>query len=250
MAMDVFLAMTAAEIYGKGNLPANLGWMACHFSPYGTGLSNLPKQLPAASLLIVDDITPIRGHDPQHILDQLADCAERFRCRGILLDFQRPVVEETSVLVAFLAQALPCPLAVSSVYANAASCAVCLPPVPLSEPPEDWFSPWKGREIWLEVSSEGEEICVTEDGSTSILVPFPAASEPEFYEEALCCHYSIQPEEDKIKFLLRRTKEDLSDLLKLAESFGVTTAVGLYQEFQQHKNSSSLSLSGGRNYSI
>ena len=236
MAMDVFLAMTAAEIYGKRNLPANLGWMACHFSPYGTGLSNLPKQLPAASLLIVDDITPIRGHDPQHILDQLADCAERFRCRGILLDFQRPGIEEASALVGILAQALPCPLAVSSVYANAASCAVCLPPVPPSEPPEDWFSPWNRREIWMEVSSEGEEICITESGRTSIPLPFPTGSDPEFHEEALCCHYSICPEDDKIKFLLRRTKEDLSDLLAKAESFGVTTAVGLWQELQQNKN--------------
>ena len=233
MAMDVFLAMTAAEIYGKRNFPANLGWMACHFSPYGTGLSNLPKQIPAASLLIVDDITPIRGHDPQHILDQLADYAERFRCRGILLDFQRPVVEETSVLVAFLAQALPCPLAVSSVYANAASCAVCLPPVPPSEPPEDWFSPWNDREIWLEISSEGEKITVTEQGSAVTAFPFPTEFQPEFHEESLCCHYSICPEDDKIKFLLRRTKEDLSDLLKKAESFGVTTAVGLWQEFPQ-----------------
>ena len=76
MAMDVFLAMTAAEIYGNRNLPANIGWMACHFSPYGTGLSNLPKRLPASSLLIVDDITPIRGHDPPYILDQLAATAE------------------------------------------------------------------------------------------------------------------------------------------------------------------------------
>ena len=243
MAMDVFLAMTAAEIYGKRNLPANLGWMACHFSPYGTGLSNLPKQLPASSLLIVDDITPIHCHDPQHILDQLADCAERFRCRGILLDFQRPGIEETSALVEFLAQALPYPLAVSSVYANAAPCAVCLPPVPPSEPPEDWFSPWSGRELWLELSSEGEEITVGEQGSNVIPVPFPTESDPEFHEGSLCCHYSIVEEADKIKFLLRRTKEDLSDLLTNAESFGVTTAVGLYQEF--HKIKTALHKQGG-----
>ncbi len=236
MAMDVFLAMTATEICRNRNLPANLGWMACHFSPYGTGLSNLPKQLPAASLLIVDDITPIRSHDPQCILDQLADCAERFHCRGILLDFQRPDIEETAALVGILAPALPCPLAVSSVYADAASCAVCLPPVPPSEPPEEWLSPWKGREIWLEVSSEGEEIAVSEQGSSVIAVPFPAQSQPEFHEESLCCHYSIRQESDKIKFLLRRTKEDLSDLLKVAESFGVTTAVRLYQEFEHNKN--------------
>ena len=236
MAVDVFLAMTAAEICENHSLSANLGWMACHFSPYGTGLSNLPKQLPADSLLMVDDITPIHGHDPGRILDQLTACAERFRCRGILLDFQRPDVAETAALVKILSQELPCPVAVSSFYADAATCAVCLPPVPPSEAPETWFSPWQGREIWLELAWEAEEIAVTEQGSISSPVFYPAAFHPEFHEEALCCHYRIQKETDKIKFLLRRTKEDLSDLLKLGESFGVTTAVGLYQEFRENEN--------------
>lgn len=236
MAVDVFLAMTAAEICGNHSLNPHLGWMACHFSPYGTGLSNLPKQLPADSLLMVDDITPIRGHDPGRILEQLTVCAERFRCRGILLDFQRPDVEELFDLVQFLSQELPCPVAVSSFYADAATCAVCLPPVSPSEAPETWFSPWQGREIWLELALDAEEITITEQGSKSVPAPYPGDFHPEFHEEALCCHYRIQKDTDKIKFLLRRTKEDLFDLLNLGESFGVTTAVGLYQEFSENEN--------------
>ena len=52
MAITPFLAMTAAEIEHSTPLPPNVAWMACHFSPYGAGLSNLPKNLPAGSLLI------------------------------------------------------------------------------------------------------------------------------------------------------------------------------------------------------
>ena len=48
MAIRPFLAMTAAEIRGTETLPPKTAWMACHFSPYSTGLSNLPKDLPPA----------------------------------------------------------------------------------------------------------------------------------------------------------------------------------------------------------
>ena len=64
MAIAPFLAMTGAEMRNNSVLPDKIAWMACHFSPYGTGLSNLPKNLPAGSLLMVDDITPPHGHDP------------------------------------------------------------------------------------------------------------------------------------------------------------------------------------------
>ena len=46
MAIGRYFAMTAAEIRGCSALPAGIAWMACHFSPYGTGLSNLPPELP------------------------------------------------------------------------------------------------------------------------------------------------------------------------------------------------------------
>ena len=58
MAIAPFLAMTAAEMQNSSQLPPKIAWMACHFSPYGLGLSNLPKELPSDSLLMVDDITP------------------------------------------------------------------------------------------------------------------------------------------------------------------------------------------------
>ena len=48
------LAMTAAEL-GAAPLPSHPAWMACHFSPYSTGLTNLPPKLPQDSLLILND---------------------------------------------------------------------------------------------------------------------------------------------------------------------------------------------------
>ena len=52
MAIAQYLAMTAAEMIGSTFLPQKAAWMACHFSPYSTGLCNLPSALPPGSLLI------------------------------------------------------------------------------------------------------------------------------------------------------------------------------------------------------
>ena len=90
MAIRPFLAMTAAEIQGTETLPPKTAWMACHFSPYSTGLSNLPKALPPGSMVILDDITPIHGHDAEAIAAQLRSRLEEIECSGVLLDFQRP----------------------------------------------------------------------------------------------------------------------------------------------------------------
>lgn len=231
MAIAPFLAMTGAEICRNPQIPDKVAWMACHFSPYGLGLSNLPKKLPPGSLLMVDDITPIGKHDPGIILDQLCACAETLKCSGILLDFQREGIEETAMLVQGLSQDLPCPVGVSSYYADACTCAVCVPPVPLSTPPEEYFKSWNGREIWLELTTEGESITITEEGASFHSLPCPVIPEQEFRDDMLFCHYHILPEEREIKFLLRRTEEDLNDLLKQSVQHGVTAAIGLYQEF-------------------
>ena len=231
MAIAPFLAMTAAEIRGNSTLPPGLAWMACHFSPYGLGLSNLPRELPPGALLMVDDITPIHGHDPQRILDQLAECAEALSCSGILLDFQRPDIGETAALVDVLTQGLPCPVAVSHFYAGPGTFPVFLPPVPPSVPPEEHLSPWQGRELWLELALDAVEITVTEDGTSFQSLPAALPAEPEFFEEALLCRYHCDVEENTVRFTLRRAPEDLEQFLSKAEAFGVTRAVGLYQEF-------------------
>lgn len=237
MAIEPFLAMTAAEIRRNSAIPERIAWMACHFSPYGLGLSNLPRSLPPGSVLMVDDITPIRGHDPQIILDQLGSCIEFLSCSGVLLDFQQPGNEEAGALVEILTAGLPCPVAVSHWYAGAGTCPVCLPPVPPSEPPEDYFAPWQGREIWLELALDGEEITVTEEGAS--FSPLPAApAEPEFFDETLLCRYHCDVQEAAVRFTLRRAAEDLERFLAEAEKHSVTKAVGLYQEFHRHGSAS------------
>jgi hypothetical protein len=198
--------------------------MACHFSAYGTGLSNLPPPTAACSMLILNDRTPIRGHDPEEILCQL----KKQNPDRVLLDFQRQAVAEARQLTNLLVRELPCPVGVSHWYGEGLDCPVFLPPIPPDEPVEAYLRPWQGREIWLEVSLEGRTYSVTEQGSTAspLLHPNPGG----FSDEDLHCHYRIRHHDDRVSFQIYRTPQDLQELLAHAKNHGVTTAVGLYQE--------------------
>ena len=228
MAIRLFLAMTAAEIMSGAPFPERIAWMACHFSPYTTGLSNIPDSLPTGSLLILNDRTPIGGHDPGAVEWQLRDCLELCKCDSILLDFQRPGVDETAVLAAHLAGTLPCPLAVSEHYAAGLDCPVFLSAPPHHIPLREYLSPWMNREIWLETALDTETITLTEDGA-KIAVSMTSSPTPH-REEILHCHYRTDVFTDRAVFTLRRTREDLEAMLAEAETLGVTTAVGLFQE--------------------
>lgn len=233
MAITGYLAMTAAEFR---NFPAKkqpIAWMACHFSPYGTALSNLPTVLPEGSLLILNDRTPICGHDPELIGCQLALLTEKFSCGGLLLDFQRPDEPETAALVKHLLQHLPCPTAVSHFYSKELDCPVFLPPVPIDAPVEEYLTPWAGRDIWLDVSLDGCALELTESGCTQKSLSDPI--EGGHADEALCCHYQIEITPTSAVFRLHRTESDLTQLLRRAEPLGVTHAVGLYQELGDTK---------------
>ena len=232
MAIAPFLAMTAAEMRCHSAFPEKIAWMACHFSPFGTGLSNLPKELPPGSLLMVDDMTPPHGQDPVRIAEQLTGCVEALKCCGVLLDFQRAGCEETQAVAARLAADLSCPLAVSAAYAHGLDCPVFLPPLPPSEPLEAYLASWKERDIWLELGLEGEILTLTEAGCEVASLPYPDPEAEGFHDEKLNCHYTIATREKAARFTLWRTKEDLEDLLEEAETLGVMSAVGLYQELQ------------------
>ena len=232
MAIVRYFAMTAAEISFNSVLPPGIAWMACHFSPYGDGLSNLPDSLPPDSLLILNDRTPIHGHDPRKIAWQLSGALEESGCRGLLLDFQRPGEAETASLTRYLTQTLSCPVAVSDLYARELDCPVFLPPVPAEIPAEAFLAPWQGRELWLEMALDAKEITLTPEGAGCIPLPPGSALPAGFQEEKLHCHYTVAVDEDKARFTLWRTEQDLEGLLEEAEALGVTTAVGLYQEFR------------------
>ena len=230
MAIAPFLAMTAAEMQNSSQLPSRIAWMACHFSPYGLGLSNLPKELLPRSLLMVDDITPPHGHDLQLVAEQLNSCADAFQCPGILLDFQRKGNEEAQKLVRHLVHDLSCPVAVSECYAHDLDCPVFLPPVPPSVPLEEYLLPWKGREIWLELGLDGELLTLTEQGCEAISLPCPDLETDGFSDNKLHCHYTIETTEKSARFTLWRTVEDWEQLLAEAAKLGIVGAVGLYQE--------------------
>ena len=210
MAIHTYLAMTAAEIDRISPLPPEIAWMACHFSPYSTGISNLPPWLPEGSLLMLNDVTPIHGHDPQRVAEQLAGCIERCKCMGVLLDFQREKNEELEAMATFLIDALPCPVGWSQNDAG----PVFVPPVPCSAPLAEYIAPWKDKEVWLELALSSEQLRLTDQGCVSI--PLSPQDIPAWgqKEDGLHCHYQIELSDDDARFTLWRTREDLQELLE------------------------------------
>lgn len=227
----VYLAMTAAEMQNSGTLPEKIAWMACHFSPYGTGLTNIPASLPPGSLLILNDRTPVCGHDPVRVADMLHESVQKLQCSGILLDFQRPGCQQTEAITSRILT-LPCPVCVSEPYAKNRDCPIFLPPIPLLQTVEEYLQPWQGREIWLELALDGLELVITEGGSQC--KPSAPGDEPQcnHIDPDLFCHYRMEFDPKHARFSLKRAKEDLQTIQKHSEKFGVTHAVGLWQELK------------------
>ena len=229
MKIPLYLAMTVAEFSKCKDFPSHIAWMACHFSPYGAGLSNLPPQLPSGALLILNDQTPVQGHDPKKVRQALADTVSSLGCSAVLLDMQRQDCPQTKAIIQEVLS-LPCPVCVSDIYAKDLDCPVFLPPVPLICAPDAYFAPWQGREIWLDMAIDSIELSITEAGChhnhSKITGPFP------YQEECLCCHYRSEFHNDCIHFYLHRTKEDLYNLLARSAAYGVTAGVGLWQELK------------------
>ena len=225
MVLPRYLAQTATEMAGNG-LPEKLAFLSCHFSPGGKGLSNLPPDLPPEAMLILDDSTPMDGHDPDTILKQLSSQVERWQCECVLLDFQRQDVPGQKAKLC--CEALPCPVGVSVDYAQGLSCPVFLPPVPPDRPLPDYLAPWQGREIWLEAALDGITLTLKESGcTTEPLWDFPEDGQTD---EKLHCHYAIETQDHAAIFRLWRTQKDLEALLAAAESLDITKSIGLWQE--------------------
>lgn len=229
MALKSYLAITNAEFYSLPQLPPHPAWMACHFSGYSSGLSNMPDTFPPDSLIMLDDSTPIGGHDPQRILQELTRLYEQVKPAGFLLDFQRAGSPETAQLAKLLSQALPCPVAVSHLYASGLDCPVFLPPTPLHKPLTEHLKPWKGREIWLEIAPDSQVLTVTREGCQVSAGNFSELPEPVFYHEGLFCRYHTQVLTDRVIFTLQRGQQDWEALLAQAEKLGVRCCVGLYE---------------------
>lgn len=227
--MGIYLAMTPGEMAACSRLPANCGYMGCHFSSYGTGLSNLPDSLPGGSLLIVTDRVPICGHDPEEISAQVQGCAEQFGCSLVLLDFQRPGVPEARQIAESILRRLPQITGVSHLYAGDLDCPVFLPPPPLWTPLKAYLAPWRGRPVWQEAALETAAVQVTAAGAAYRQVQ-PHIPQLPLFSPELCCHYAISGEKAQVEFTLTRTKEDLDCFMALGEELGICQFIGLYQE--------------------
>lgn len=231
MPIPCYLALTAAEFANTDPLPEKIAWMACHYSCYGTGLSNLPTQLPEGSMIIVNDRTPPDRHDPQRILEQLRSLTETLKPDSILLDFQRAGFSLNQQLPQILVEGLPCPVGVTAEYAQHTNCAVFLEPPPLHMPLSDYIAPWEGREIWLEAVSETKCYRITAEGcqiQSQEDCPLP---EPVLTEESLFFRYHLELADDAAVFTLHRDKKSLDALLENAT--GITRAIGLYQQLRK-----------------
>lgn len=232
MPDSIYLAMTAAEIDAAESLPERPAYMACHFSPYGTGLSNFPVRLPENSILMVNDRTPICGHDKELICRQLTQLLEQYRCNWVLLDLQRPDEPESRQLAAYLCDRLEDKIAVSDLYAQGLSCPVFLPPLPVGQSLSDHISPWAGREVWLDICCDAVSITVTGEGSTRSTIPCCDPDELPFCHDALHCGYKTQVFDDRAVFTLCRNATHLPALIKEGKDAGITHFIGLHQELK------------------
>lgn len=229
MVLPLFLAMNASEMTFFP-VPDRCAWMACHFSSYGEGITNIPESLPEGSILILNDRMPCQGHSADLTAAQLKEAAARLRCESVLLDFQRPESPETEAVVRTILETLPCPVAVSEPYAVGLSCPVFLPPCPLHIPLAEHLTPWRGREIWMEAALCQETVTVTGNGASFSPCFPPEGLDGGFFDEGLCCHYFHRTGIEAAEFTLFDTAESLERKLDLAHSLGVSRAVGLWQE--------------------
>ena len=229
MPLQLNLAMTPLEIASAATLPEKIAWMACHFSPDGNGLTNLPQQLQEDSMLILDDSISWCGQKGDEIVEALHQLIVQFCCSSLLLDFQRPRSEEMFHITSAIIEALPCPVGVTPEYAKDLPCPVFLPPSPLHIPLQKYLNKWKDREVWLEVGLCREQIVVTKDG-TQYKQNITVSPYGGYFSDQLCCRYATNIQSDHITFTLFDTPETLQNKLELAQSHGVAKVVGLYQE--------------------
>lgn len=230
MRIRCYLAMTCAEFSATAEVGAPIAWMACHFSCYGAGLSNLPPKLPKGSVVIVNDRTPPHGHDMDTVLLQLQRIEKEQEDISFLFDFQRPGDRELTQLVSCLDQALSRPFAVSEGYAENTGCAVFIQAPPPHLSLKNRITGYQGREIWLELALETEKATVSNDGCQFSLLADTALKEPVFYNTELICRYHTDIFSQHAEFTMQRGKEEINALLQEAEALKIQTAVGLYQQ--------------------
>ena len=229
MALTLYLAMTAAEMQNCTTVPPHMAWMACHFSPYSCGISNVPQALAPGSMLILNDRIPPQGHSPELVAEQLAQAAEELEVARVLLDFQRTEDPLTAKIAEAVVQACSCPVGVTPGYAAGLDCPVFLTPQ-LRKGLKEQLELWQGRPVWLEAAWDCEQADITEKGCVCSPAPLPREASVFHTDEALHCRYYLELEDDRARFTIWREQEQLQALLAEAQALGIDCAVGLYQQ--------------------
>ena len=227
MSLSRYFAMTPDELKTAGSLPGGAAYLSCRFGD--SGLTDLPEQLPEGSMLILEDSRIPDVLQNEKILDQLTEAAGKFRCSGVLLDFQKPFRKDLLALALLLQKGLSCPVAVPEAYEKASEGPVFLSLLPAHRCLKDWARPYEGLELWLEIGPAPESALVTESGTQFSEAPCPLPVCPHRHDK-LKCHYGLELKNQQILFTLLRTAEDLKALTAEAEGLGFTRTVGLYQE--------------------
>ena len=225
MAITAILAMTAEEQRTASSTPQRFAILGCHFSSTKQGLTGVPDTLSNGCGLVIDDRFIPEHIDIQSVLQQLRTLSPPY----IILDFQRPLAECMLDLAKEL-MALSCPIAMPPIYGNNLDCPIFLPPIPPHIPPHEYLSPWKNREVWLELALDATEITITEQGSLFRSFHHAEAAENTHTDSMLHCHYKISQNRHSLKFYCYRTKEDIGSLLRSPLPENVTCTIGLFQE--------------------
>lgn len=213
--MDIYLAQLPEE----AEAAPGAAWLLCPFGPD----FRLPEPPKEGTLIFTDSIA-YSGQRPEDILQGKSAL---FACSaGLVLDFQRPATLEARRFVEALRHMLPCPVACPPEYAEGGP--VFLPPLVPHIPPETQLEPWKGRDIWLDLSPCPTGLLLTAAGCRE--EPGAIPPEPGFGEEGLLCHYRIDiPAQKEVRFTLWRTR---ADLLALAQRPEVGHCIALRQEWE------------------
>lgn len=179
-------------------------------------------------MLILNDRIPVYGHNPETVVQQMVQIIDTCKPSCLLLDLQREKDPLTAKIAELLIDSLSCPVGITPHYGKDLDCPILLPPPPLNCAPEEYLRPWSHREIWLEAALNKAVITVTESGSQ--YEEISDVPNPCFADTELLCHYRTEISEDAVRIYLQRTITDLTAMLRKAESYGITRAVGLYQE--------------------
>ena len=229
MGIKGYLAMTAAE-FSKASHIGTPAWMSCHFSPWGTGLTNLPIALPQGSMVILDDRYTPDVHDMETVKNQMQELCRHLKPACILLDFQRPKNPKAAEIAHALISILPCSVGISQQYAHGFTCPVLVDCPHPSSSLQSSVAAFAGRELWLELAPEQQRLTLTETGCHITEEALSQLSTPHFFdaETASCYHWTLS--QKKATFYVQRDLDCLQKLLLQAEKLGITRAVGLYQQ--------------------